>query len=174
MPEELWTEVHDIVEEAGIKTSPKKKKCKKAKWLSEEDLQIAEKRREAKSKGEKERYTHLNAELQRIARRDQKAFLSDQCKEIEKNNRMGKTRDLFKKIRDTKGTFHAKMGSIKDRNGMDLTEAAYKKKRWQEYTEELYKKDLHNPDHNPDHSPRARHPEMQSQVGLRKHHYEQS
>ena len=109
-------------------------------WLSEEALQIAVKRRKAKSKGEKERYTHLNAEFQRIARRDKKAFLSNQCKEIEENNRMGKTRHLFKKIRDTKGTFHAKMGSIKDRNGMDLTEAEDIKKRWQEYTEELYKK----------------------------------
>ena len=106
------------------------------------------KKREAKSKGEKERYTHLNAEFQRIARRDKKAFLSNQCKEIEVNNRMGKTRDLFKKIRDTKGTFHAKMGSIKDRNGMDLTEAEGIKERWQEYTEELYKKDLHNPDNH--------------------------
>ena len=126
----------------------KKKKCKKAKWLSEEALQIAVKRREAKGKGEKERYSHLNAEFQRIARRDKKAFLSEQCKEIEENNRMGKTRDLFKKIRDTKGTFHAKMGSIKDRNGMDLTEAEDIKKRWQEYTEELYKKDLHDPDNH--------------------------
>ena len=116
------------------------KKCKKAKWLSGEALQIAAKRREAKSKGEKERYKHLNAEFQRIARRDKKAF-SDQCKEIEGKNRMGKTRDLFKKIRDTKGTFHAKMGSVKDRNGLDL-------KRWQEYTEELYKKDLHDPDNH--------------------------
>ena len=122
MPDELWTEVHDIVEETGIKTIPKKKKCKKAQWLSEEALQIAVKRREAKSKGEKERYTHLNAGFQRIARRDKKA-LSDQCKDIEENNKMGKNRDLFKKIRDTKGTFHAKMSSIKDRNGMDLTEA---------------------------------------------------
>ena len=120
-----------------IKTISKKKKCKKAKWLSEKGLQIAEKRREAKGKGEKERYSHLNAEFQRITRRDKKAFFSDQCKEIEKNNRMGKTRDLFKEIRDTKGTFHAKMGSIKDRNGMDLTEAEDIKKRWQEYTEEL-------------------------------------
>ena len=144
MPEELWTEVCDIAQEAGIKTIPEEKQCKKAKWLSEEALQIAEKRREAKGKGEKERYTHLNAEFQRIARRDKKAFLSDQCKEIEENNRMGKTRDLFKKIRDTKGTFHAKMGSIKDRNGMDLTEAEDIKKRWQEYTEELYKKDNHD------------------------------
>ena len=116
--------------------------------MSEEALQIAVKRREAKSKGEKERYTHLNAEFQRKARRDKKAFLSDQCKEIEENNRMGKTRDLFKKIRDTKGTFHAKMCTIKDRNGMDLTEAEDTKKRWQEYTKELYKKDLHDPDNH--------------------------
>ena len=131
-----------------IKTIPKKKKCKKAKWLSEEALRIAEKRREAKDKGETERYTHFNAESQRIARRDKKAFLSDQCKEIEENNRMGRTRDLFKKIRDTKGTFHAKMGSIKDRNCMDLTEAEDIKKRWQEYTEQLCKKDLHDPDNH--------------------------
>ena len=116
--------------------------------MSEEALQIAEKRRAAKGKGEKERYSHFNAEFQRTARRDKKAFLSDQCKEIEENNRMGKARDLFKKIRDTKGTFHAKMGSIKDRNGRDLTEAEDIKKRWQEYTEELYKKDLHNPDNH--------------------------
>ena len=115
------------------------KKCKKAKWLSGDTLQIAVKRREAKSKGEKERYKHLNAEFQRIARRDKEAFFSYQCKEIEENNRMGKTRDLFKKIRDTKGTFHARMGSIKDRNGMDLTEAQDTKKRCQEYTEEPYK-----------------------------------
>ena len=148
MPEELWTEVHDIVQEIGNKIIPMEKKCKKAKWLSEEALQIGEKRREAKSKGEKERYTHLNAEFQRIARRDKKAFFSDQCKEIEEKNRMGKTRDLFKKIRDTKGTFHAKMGSIKDRNGLDLTEAEDTKKRWQDYTEELYKKDLHDPDNH--------------------------
>ena len=121
---------------------------KKEKWLSEEALQTAVKRREAKSKEEKERYKHLNAEFQRIARRDKKAFLSDQCKEIEGNNRMGKTRDLFKKIRDTRGIFHAKMGSIKDRNDMDLTEAEDTKKRWQEYTEELYKKDLHDPDNH--------------------------
>jgi len=124
------------------------KKCKKAKWLSGEALQIAVKRREAKSKGEKERYSHSNAEFQRIARREKKAFLSDQCKEIEENNRMGKTRDLFKKIRDTKGTFHAKMGTIKDRNSMDLTEAEDINKRWQEYTKELYKKDLHDPDNH--------------------------
>ena len=116
VPDELWTEVHDIVQKTVIKTIPKKKKCKKAKWLSEEALQVAVKRREAKSKGEKERYKHLNAEFQRIARRDKKAFFSDQCKEIEENNRMGRTTDFFKKIRDTKGTFHAKMGSIKDRN----------------------------------------------------------
>ena len=119
------TEVHDIVQETGIKTIPMEKKCKKAKWLSGEALQIAVKRIEAKSKGEKERYTYLNAEFQRIARRDKKAFLSDQCKEIEENKRMSKTRDLFKKIRDIKGTFHAKMGTIKDRNGMNLTEAKY-------------------------------------------------
>ena len=130
------------------KTIPKKKKYKKAKWLSEEALQIAEKRREAKGKGEKERHTHMNAEFQRIARRDKKAFLSDQCKEIEENNRMGKTRDLFKKMIDTKETFHAKMGLIKDRNSMDQTEAEDIKKRWQEYTEELYKKDLHDPDNH--------------------------
>jgi len=146
----LLTEVRDIVQETGIKTIPKKKKYKKAKWLSEEALQIAVKIREAKSKGEKEGYTQLNAEFQKIARRDKKAFLSVQCKEIEENNRMGKTRDLFKKIRDTKGTFHAKMGTIKDRNCMDLTEAEDIKKRWQEYTEELYKKDLHNPDNHDD------------------------
>ena len=115
VPDKLWTEVHDIVQETGSNTIPKKKKCKRAKWLSEEDLQIAVKRREVKSKGERERYTHLNAEFQRIARRDKKAFPSDQCKEIEANNRMGKTRNLFKKIRDTKGTFPAKLGSIKDR-----------------------------------------------------------
>ena len=124
------------------------KKCKKAKWLSGEALQIVVKRRKAKSKEEKERYTHLNAEFQTIARRDKKAFLSNQCKETEENNRTGKTRDLFKKIRDTKGTFHAKMGSIKDRNGMDLTEAEDIKKRWQEYREELYKKDLHDQDNH--------------------------
>ena len=139
VPDELWNEAHDIVQETGNKTIPMEKKCKKANWLSEEALQIAVKRREAKRKGEKERYKHLNAEFQRIARRDKKAFFSDQCKEIEENNRTGKTRDLFKKIRDTKGTFHAKMGSIKDRNGMDLTEAEDIKKRCQEYTE-LYKK----------------------------------
>ena len=149
MPDELWNEVHDIVQETGIKTIPMEKKCKKTKWLSGEALQIAVKRREAKSKGEKEKYKHLNAEFQRIARRDKKAF-NNQCKEIEENNRMGKTRDLFRKIRDTKGTFHAKMGSIKDRNGMDLTEAEDIKKMWQEYMEELYKNDLYNPDNHDD------------------------
>ena len=138
MPDELWNEVCDIVQETGIKTIPMEKKSKKAKWLSGEALQIAVKRREAKSKGEKERYKRLNAEFLRIARRN-KAFFSDQCKEIEEKNRMGKTRDLFKKISDTKGIFHAKMGSIKDRNGMDLTEAEDIKKRWQEYTEQLRK-----------------------------------
>ena len=148
VPDELWTEVRDIVQETGIKTIPMEKKCKKAKWLSGEALQIAVKRREAKSKGEKERYKHLNAEFQRIARRDKKAFFSDQCKEIEENNRMGKTRELFKKIRDTKGIFHAKMGSVKDRNSMDLKEAEDIKKRWQEYIGELYKKDLHDPDNH--------------------------
>ena len=120
--DELWTEVRDIVQETGIKTIPMEKKCKKAKRLSGEALQIAVKRREAKSKGEKERYSHLNAEFQRTARRDKKAFLSDQCRKIKETNTMGKTRNLFKKIRDTKGTFHAKMGLIKERNGMDLTE----------------------------------------------------
>ena len=141
VPEELWMQVPDIVQESEIKTIPKKKKCKKAKWLSEEALQIAEKRRNTKGKGEKERYIYLNAEFQTIARRDKEAFLINQCKEIEESNRMEKTRDLFKKIRDTQGTFHAKMGSIKDRNGMDLTEAE-DIKRWQEYTEELYKRSL--------------------------------
>ena len=126
-------EVRDTVQEAVIKTIPKKKNCKKAKWMFEEALQTAEKRKDTKGNGEKERYTHLNAEFQRIARRDKKAFLGDQCKEIEENNRMGKTRDVFKKIRDTKGTFHAKMGTVKDRNCTDLTEAEDIKKRWQEY-----------------------------------------
>ena len=140
VPDELWMEIRDIVQETGIKTIPMEKKCKKAKWLSEEALQIAVKRREMKSKGEKERYTHLNAEFQKIARRDKKPFLSNQCKETEENNRMEKTRDFFKKIRDTKGIFHEKISSIKDRNGMDLREAEDVKKRWQENTEELYKK----------------------------------
>ena len=140
-------EVCNIVQEAVIKTIPKKKKCKRAKWFSDEALQIAVKRKQVKSKGEKDRYAHLNAEFQRIAKRDKNAFLSDQCKEIEENNRMGKTRDLFKKIRDIKGKFHAKMGTIKDRNGRDLTEAEDIKKRCQEYTE-LYKKDLNDPDNH--------------------------
>ena len=148
MPEELWTEVHNIVQVVVIKTNPKKKKCKKAKWLSEEAWQIAEERREVKGNGDKERNTHLNAEFQRIARRDTKAFLSDQCKDIEESNRLGKTGDLFKKISDTKGIFHAKMGTIKDWNDMDLTEAEDIKKRRQEYTEEQYKKDLHDPDNH--------------------------
>ena len=153
----------------------REKKRKKAKWLSEETLQIAEERREAKCKGEKERYTQGNAEFQRIALWDNKAFLNDQCREIEENNRMGKTRDLFKKIRETKGTFHAKMDTIKDRSGMNLAEAEDIKKRWQEYTEELYRKYLNDqitmmvwP------LTWARRPGMQSQVGLRKHHCEQS
>ena len=140
VPEKLRIEVPNILQEALIKIIPKKKKCKKAKWVSDEALKIAEKRREAKGKGEKERYTPLNVMFQRISRSDKKAFLSDQCKEIEESNRMGKTRDLFKKIRDTKGKFHAKMGTIKDRNSMDLREAEYIKKRWQGYTEELYQK----------------------------------
>ena len=133
-------EVCGTIQEAGIKTIPKKKKCKKAKWLLEEALQIVEKRKEAKGKGEKKRYTHLNAEFQRIARTGKNAFLSEQCKETEENNRMGKTRDCFKKIRDINRTFHAKMGTIKDRNGMDLTEAEDIKKRWQEYIENYTKK----------------------------------
>ena len=140
VPDELWNEVRDIVHETRIKIIPMEKKCKKAKWLSEEALQIAVKRREAESKGEKERHRHLNAEFQRIARRDKKAFFSDECKEIEENNRMGKTRDLVKNIRDTKRTFHAKMGIIKNRNVMDLTEAEDIKKRWQEYTENYIKR----------------------------------
>ena len=135
MPEDLWTEVYDIVRETVIKTIPKKKKCKKAKWLPEKALQIAEERREVKDRREKERYTHLNAKFQRIARRDKKDFLSDQCKEIEENNKMGKTRDLFKNIKDIKGTFHAKMGTLKDRKNMNLKEEDIRK-RWQKCTEE--------------------------------------
>ena len=148
MPEKLWTEICDIVQEAVIKTIPKKKKCRKQNGCLRRPYKQLRKKREAKCKGQKERYTHLNAEFQRRARRDKKTFLSDQCKEIEENNRMGKTRDLFKKIRDTKGLFHAKMGTIKDRNSVDLTEAEDIKKRWQEYTEELYKKGLHDPDNH--------------------------
>ena len=143
VPEELWMEFHDTVQETGIKTISKKKKCNKEKWLSEEALQIAEKRREAKGEGERKRYTYLNAEFQRMSRRDKKALLTEPCKEIEENNRMGKT-IVFKKIRGTKETFHAKMGTIKDRNAMDPTEAENVNKRWQEYTEELYKKNLHD------------------------------
>ena len=142
MPEELWMEVHNIVQEVVIKTIPKEKKCKKAKWLSEKGLQIAEKRRKVKDMGKKERYTYLNAKFQRGARRDKKAFLSKQCKEIEEKNRMGKTRGLFKKIRDTRGIFHAKKGTIKDRNSMDLTKAEDVKKRWQENRRTKEKKDL--------------------------------
>ena len=145
VPEELWMEDYGIVQETGIKTIPKGKKGIKVKWLSEEALQVAVRRREAKSKGEKERYTHLNAKFQRIARRDRKAFLCDQCKEREENNRLGKTRDLVKKMRDTSGTFHAKMDTLKYRNSMGLTEAEDIKKRRQEYTE-LYKIDLNDPE----------------------------
>ena len=141
MPEELWMEVHNTVQEVVTKTIPEKKKCKKVKWLSEEALQIAEKRREAKGKGERERYTQLNAEFRKTARRDNKAFLSEQSKEIEENSTMGKTRNIFKKIRDSKGTFHAKKGTIKDRKCKDLIEAEDIKKRWQEYTE-LYNKKI--------------------------------
>ena len=160
MPDELWTEVRDIVQETGIKTIPKKKKGKKAKFLSEEALQIVV-RREAKSKGEKERYIYLNAEFQRITKRDKKAFLSNQCKEIEENDRMGKTRDLFKKIRDIKGSFQAMMGTIKYRNRLDLTEAEDSKKRWQKYTEELNKNIFMTQIITRcDHSARARHPGM--------------
>ena len=174
MPEELWMEVCDSVQEAVIKTIPKKKKCKQAKWLSHKALQIAKKRTEAKSRGEKQRYSHLNAEFQRMARRDKKVFLNDQCKELEENNKRGKTRHLYENIRDTKGIFHAKMGTIKDRNGMDLTEAEDIKKRWQEYTE-LYKKDLHDPDNNDGVITHLESDILEcSQVGLRKHHYKQS
>ena len=144
MPKELSKEVCNIVQGVIINTILKKKKSKKEKWLSEEALKIAKKRREMKGKGEKQRYTHVNADFQRITRRDKKAFLSERCKETEGNNKMGKTRDLFKKIRDTKGMFHTKMGTIKDRNGMDLKEEEEIKKRWQEYTKELYKKVLMN------------------------------
>ena len=139
MPEQLWMEVQNTVQEAGNKTIPKKKKCKKTKQLTEEVLQIAERGREVKGKGERQRYMQLNAEFQKIARRN-KRVLSEQCKDIEENNRRGKTRDLFKKTGDSKGIFHVKMGTIKNRNGKDLTETEEIKKRWQEYTEELYKK----------------------------------
>ena len=148
--EEIWTEVCDIVQEAAIKKITKKNKRKKAKWLYEQTLQIAGKRKEVKRKGDKERYTNLNAEFRRVARRDKTAFLSGQCKETEENSRIGKTRELFKKITDINGTFHGKMGTIKDRNVMELTEAEDIKKRSQEYTEELYKKDVHEPDNHDD------------------------
>ena len=177
MPEELWTEVDDIVPGDRDQDHPQEKEIQKSKMAVWWGLQIAMKRRHAKRIGEKERYIHLNAEFQRIARRDKKAFLSDQCKEIEENNRMGKTRDLFKKITDTKGVFHAEMGTIKDRNGMDLTEAEDIKKRWEEYIEELYKKDLHDP-HN--HNGVITHLEpdiLECEVKWvlgRKHRYEQS
>ena len=142
VPEELWREVHNIVQEVVTKTIPKKMKCKKAKWLSEEALQRAEERREGKSNGEKERYTHLNAEFQRIAKRDKKAFFNEQCKEIEENNRISKTSGISKKTGDIKETFHARMGTKKDRKGKNLTETEEIKKRWQGYTEELNKKVL--------------------------------
>ena len=177
MPKESWAEICNTIQEAGFKTVTKKKKCKTAKFLSEKALQIAEKRREAKSKGERERCTQLNAEFQRIARRDKKAFFNEQCEEIQENNRMGKTRDLFKKLRDTKGTFHAKMCIINDRNGMDLTEEEDIKK-WKEYTEELYKKGLNYRDNL---NSVVTHLEpgvlrwaLGAQMGLRKHHYKQS
>ena len=175
MLEELWMEVHDIVQEIRITTIPKEKKCIKAKWLSEDVLQIAVKRREAKSKAEKESYSHLNAGFQRIARRDKKAFFSDQCKEIEEKNRMGKTRDLFKKMRDTKGMFHVKTGTIKDKNSVDLTEAEDIKEKWQEYTEP-YKKDLHDPDNHGGVMTHLEPDILECEVkwALRKHHYEQS
>ena len=142
VPDELWNEVHDTVQETAVKTIPMEKKCKQAKWLSKQALQTALKRREAKSKGEKERYTQLNAEFQRIARRNKKAFLNERCKEIQEKNRMRKSRTLFKKIKDIKGKFHVRMGTIRDRNGKDLTEAEETERKWQEYTEELYKKVL--------------------------------
>ena len=147
MPDELWTEVGDILQETGIKTIPKKKKCKKAKWLSEEALKTAMKRREVKGKGEGKIYP-FECRVPKIARGDKKAFIGDKCKEIEENNRMGKTRDFFMKIKDIKGTLHGKLSTINDRNGLDLTEAGDIKQRWQEYTKELYKKDLYNPDNH--------------------------
>ena len=177
VPEELWTEVHDIVQEAVTKTIPKKKKCKKAKWLSEEALQIAEERIEAKSKGERERHTQLNAEFRRIARRDKKVFFNEQCKEIEENDRIGKTRDLLKKIGDIKGIFHSWMSLIKERNGKDITEVEEIKK-WQEYTEELYKKGLNYRDNL---NSVVTHLEpgvlrwaLGTQMGLRKHYYKKN
>ena len=173
VPEELWTAVCDIVQEAGIKTIPKKKKWKKEKWWSDEALQIAEKRREVKGKGEKERYTHLNAEFQRIAKRDKKDLLSDQCKDIEENNRMGNSRDVFKKIRAMKGPFHVKMGTIKERNSMDLTETEdikKSRKTQKNYTRKILMTQKPQKCH---HLPRVRHPWIPS-GGLRKHHCKQS
>ena len=171
VPEELWTEVHDTVQETGIKIILKRKKCKMAKWSSEEALQRAMGRREVKGKGEKERYTHLHAEFQRIARRDKKVFLSDQCKEIEEKNRMGKTRDLFKKIRDTNGIFHAKIGIIKDRNKGQKQKILRRggKNTQKNYTKKIFMTQINTVCV---HSPRARHPGMQSQIGLRKYHYQ--
>ena len=170
MPEELWTEVHDIVQGAVIKTIPKEKKFKKEQWLSEEALQTAEKRREAKGKEERERHIQLNAEFQRIERRDKKAFLTEQCQETEENNRMGKTGDLFKKIGDTKRKFQAKMGMINDRNSKDLTEREEIKKRWQKYTKNYTKKILNDQDN---HDGVITDLELDMEVGLRKHCYEQ-
>ena len=169
-PDELWMEIHDIVQETGIKTIPKKKKSEKAKWWFEEALQIAEKRREAKGKGEKDKYTHLNAEFQRIARRVKKAFLSDQCKEIEENNRWERLEISSRKL-EIQGNISCKMGTIKDRNHMDLTEAAEIKKRWQEYTE-LYKKDHHDPDNHDGVITQLESDilECEVKVGLRNHH----
>ena len=174
VPDELCIEVRDTVQEVVIKTIHKKKKWKQAKWLSEKALQIAKKRRETKGKGEKERNTYLNAEFQRIARRNKKICLSDQCKVIEENNRTRKTRNFFKNISDTKGTFHAKMGTIKYRNGMDLTEAEDIQKRWQEYTEELYKKVFHDPDNHDDVITHLESDILECEVleSLRKYHYE--
>ena len=162
MPDELWTEVRDTVQETGSKTIPMEKKCKKAIWLSGEALQIALKRKEAKGQGERKRYSQLNSEFQRIARRDKKAFLNERCKEIEESNRLGKTKDLFKKIGDTKETFHARMGTVRDRKSMNLTEAEEIKKTWQEYIEKLHKKGLNDLDnHNTMVTrPRARHSGM--------------
>ena len=176
VPEELWTKVHDIVEEVVIKTVPKKKKCEKVNWLSEEAMQMPEKRREVKGKGEKERCTNLNAEFQRVARRVKKAFLSDHCKQIEDNNRMEKTSDLFKKIRGTKGTFHAKMGTIKNRNFVDLTEQKILKRGGKKTQKNYTKKDLHDPDNHDGvitlHEPDIL--ECGVKWALGRHHYEQS
>ena len=174
MPEELWMEVCNTVQEAVTKTIPKKKKCRKAKWLSEVALQTAETRREVKCKGERERYTQMNAEFPKIARRDKKAFFNKQCKEIEGNNKMGKARHLFKKIGDIKGVFHARMGMLKDRNGKDLTKAEEIKQRWQEY-KELYKKYLNDSDNHNDVATHLESDILEYAVKwARKHHYKQS